>query len=529
LYIPRFVGGGMYENVGNDSAFYDFYISEGASPLQAKEAVKSAPMYWGSQPIVEAPAYIGAVVLFLFVFALFLVKGRLKWWLIGGTILALLLSYGKNLGFLTDFFIDFVPFYNKFRAVTSIQVVLELCIPILAIFGLVRLFNDYEKDENKVKALKLSALISAGLVILFLAFRYTGILDFEGLRDASFKQNYGPDFLKAIIEDRKSIFTKDSLRTIILVMLSAGTIYLFLKKKLSETRVVIVFAVLILFDLVGVDRRYVNTENFVSARQVKKPFQETPADLQILKDDSHHKVLDLTSSGARASFFHNSLSGYHAAKLGRYDELFDFYIARNNMNVLNMLNTKYIIAQDDKQRPFPYVNEDANGNAWFVEELKIKNSANEEIQALDSLNTKRVAVIDRTEVEYYKNFTHTQATSKIKKFNHTVDSLASINLTEHRPNYLKYESKNLKDGFAVFSEIYYKNGWNAYIDGETAPIYRVNYVLRGLEIPKGMHQVEFKFEPQVVKTGSTISMATSILLGLIVLGGLFFEFRKKNA
>jgi len=271
LFIPRLVGGGMSENVGKDSAFYDFYISQGASPLQAKGAVKAAPMYWGSQPIVEAPAYIGAVVLFLFVFALFLVRGRLKWWLVGGTIVSLLLSYGKNLGFLTDFFIDHVPFYDKFRAVTSIQVVLELCIPLLAIFGLSRLFNDFEKDQQKNKALLFSLAITAGLALLFLLFRYTGILDFEGVRDTSFKQNYGPDFLNAIVEDRKSIFTKDTLRSLVLVLLSGGIIYLFLNKKLSEVKVIIAFTLLIVFDLAGVDRRYVNTENFVSARQVARP------------------------------------------------------------------------------------------------------------------------------------------------------------------------------------------------------------------------------------------------------------------
>ena len=516
LYIPRFVGGGMSENVGKDSALYNFYISQGASPLQAKEAVKSAPMYWGEQPIVEAPAYVGAVVLFLFVLALFLVKGRLKWWLVGGTILALLLSYGKNLGFLTDFFIDYIPFYDKFRAVTSIQVVLELCIPVLAIFGLVRLFNDYEKAEDKFKALKFSFAITAGFALMFLVFRYTGTFDFEGIRDASFKQNYGPDFLKAIVEDRKSIFTKDSLRTLLLVILSAGTVYLFLKKKLSETKVIIVFAVLILFDLVGVDRRYVNTENFVSARQVENPFQKTPADEQILKDDSHYRVLDLTSGGGRASFFHNSLSGYHAAKLKRYDELFDFYIARNNMNVLNMLNTKYIIAEDEKQRPFPYVNEDANGNAWFVEELREVSSANEEIQALDSLDTKKVAVTTQ----------YPPVDIMLDKF--VVDSLASIEIVEYRPNYIKYDSKNLKDGFAVFSEVYYGNGWNAYIDEEFVSHNRVNYVLRGLEIPKGKHIVEFKFEPEVVETGSSITLASSVLLGLLLIGGLFYRFKKKQ-
>ncbi|OIQ23955.1 YfhO family protein [Lacinutrix sp. MedPE-SW] len=513
LYIPRLLGGGMSENVGKDSAFYDFYISQGASPLQAKDAVKTAPLYWGSQPIVEAPAYVGAVVLFLFVFALFLIKGRLKWWIVGGAVISLLLSYGKNLEFLTNFFIDYVPFYDKFRAVTSIQVILELCIPILAIFGLTRLFNNFEKEEQKKKALLYSVSITAGLAVIFLLFRYTGILDFEGGRDASFKQNYGPDFLNAIVEDRKSIFTTDTLRSLILVLLSGSIIYLFINKKISEVKVIIAFAALIIFDLVGVDRRYVNTENFVSARQVSQPFQANAADAQILNDKENFRVFDVASGGAKASFFHNSLTGYHAAKLKRYDELFDFYIAQNNLNVLNMLNTKYIIAPDESQKPYPYLNKDANGNAWFIEDLKKVNSANEEITSLANLDTKKEAVYTNEET----------LNSKYK-----VDSLASISVLEYKPNYIKYESKNLNDGYAVFSEIYYKEGWHAYIDGTKAPFNRVNYVLRGMQIPKGRHIIEFKFEPEVVQQGITISLASSGVLLLLIIGGLFYSLKQKN-
>ncbi|WP_313791381.1 hypothetical protein [Lacinutrix neustonica] len=303
LFIPRLLGGGMGENVGEDSAFYAFYLAQGASPAQAKEAAESVPTYWGDQPIVEAPAYVGAGILFLFVFALFLVKGRLKWWLVAGTLVSLLLSYGKNLGFLTDFFIDFVPLYDKFRAVTSIQVILELCIPVLAIFGLVRLFNDYEKDENKIKALKFSVLITAGMAVIFLISRYTGILgfNFEGARDASFKANYGKPFLDAIVTDRKMIFTKDTLRSLLFVLLSGGIIYLFIKKKWSEVKVIIAFAVLIVFDQVGVDRRYVNTENFVASRYVQKPFQTNTADKKIFSDHGNFRVYDISSGEGRAT------------------------------------------------------------------------------------------------------------------------------------------------------------------------------------------------------------------------------------
>ena len=523
LYIPRLLGGGNGEDVGKDSEMYKFYTTIGASPVEALREVKNTPTYWGNQPIVEAPAYIGAVVLFLFVFALFLVKGRLKWWLVAGTILSLLLSYGKNLGFLTDFFIDYVPMYNKFRAVSSIQVLLELCIPILAIFGLVRLFNDFETDEDKLKALKFSALIAGGIALLFLIFKSS--FDFVGANDGYYRQaygEYGQSFVDALRKDRKSIFTQDTIRTLILVMLSVGTIFMFVKKKLSENLLVVAFAILILFDLVGVDRRYVNNDNFVSAIQVKKPFQPNAADLEIMKDDSHYRVFDVTSGAARASYFHNSLSGYHAAKLKRFDELFDFHITKNNMNVLNMLNTKYIIAYDDKGNIFPYTNDDANGNAWFVNTVQRLENPNQEIKALDSLETKTKAIL----TDNLSDDSYPKTVAKLSK-DYVVDSIANIQLTNFKPNYLKYTSNNSNTGFAVFSEIYYGKGWQAFIDGEQVPHLRVDYVLRGIEIPKGEHQIEFKFEPQVIKTGSRIALASSIFLALLLVLGLFYEFKKK--
>lgn len=519
LYIPKFMGGGNSEDVGKDSETYKAYINVGASPIEALEASRNAPMYWGQQPIVEAPAYVGAVIIFLFVLGLFLVKGRLKWWLVGGIVVSLLLSYGKNLGFLTDFFIDYVPLYNKFRAVSSIQVILELCIPVLGIFALVRLFNDFQKDEEKLQALKYTLGITAGLAIIFLLFR-SALFDFEGLRDDQYIEAYGEPFMNAIIEDRKALFTEDTLRTLVLVLLSAGTIFLFLKKKISQNLTIIVFAVLLLFDLVSVDRQYVNNDNFTSALRVDKPYQVNAADKEILKDKEHFRVLDMSSEGqrkpGRASYFHNSLLGYHAAKLGRYNDLLDFYVYENNLNVLNMLNTKYIIAQDENGI-FPYTNPDANGNAWFISRLKIVTDANKEIKALDSLDTKTVAVI-RDELVSENDL----------KQNYSIDSKASIQLKEVKPNYLKYESRNLYDGLAVFSEIYYEQGWNAYLNGNLVPHFRVNYVLRALEIPKGNHTVEFKFEPKVVETGSKVALASSVILGLLLLLGLFYEIKRRQ-
>ena len=520
LYIPKFMGGGNREDVGKDSETYKAYINLGASPIEALEASRNAPMYWGDQTIVEAPAYVGAVIIFLFVLGLFLIKGRLKWWLVGGTILSLLLSYGKNFGFLTDSFIDYVPLYNKFRAVSSIQVILELCIPVLGIFALVRLFNDFQKEEEKLKALKYSVLITAGLALVFLLFKST-LFSFESFRDDQYIQAYGQPFIDAIIEDRKSLLTADSLRTLILVLLSAGTVYFFLKKKLSETLTVVVFAILLLFDLVSVDRQYVNSDNFVSAIKVDKPYQANAADKEILKDKGHFRVLDMSSEGqskpGRAAYFHNSLFGYSAARMGRYNELLDFHVYKNNMNVLNMLNTKYIIVEEQGQI-FPYTNTEANGNAWFVSKLKIVNTANEEIIALDSLDTKTTAVLEKVMA----------STNKLKP-TYRVDSIALIQLKEHKPNYLKYESNNANDGLAVFSENYYGQGWNAYIDGNLMPHFRVNYVLRALEIPKGNHSIEFKFEAEVVGTGSKVALTSSAIFGVLLLLGIFYEYKQRKA
>ncbi|WP_204345273.1 YfhO family protein [Psychroserpens algicola] len=529
LFVPRLFGGGNYEDVGKESEIYQFFRTIGASPTEALEQAQNAPTYWGSQPIVEAPAYVGAVVIFLAIFALFLLKGRLKWWLVGGILMSWILSIGKNWFFvtnpdpdsnpITNFFINYVPLYDKFRAVSSIQVLLELCIPVLAIFGLVKLFNDFDKDERKLKALKFSLAIAGGLALVFLLFKSV-LFDFVGANDGYFRNaygQYGQGFVDALRDDRKTFFTQDTLRTLVLVLLSAGAIFMFLKKKLSETLVVGIFAILIVFDLVGVDRRYVNTDNFIAGIKVEKPYLANAADKEIMQDDSYFRVWDISTEGSRApakaAYFHNSLNGYHAAKLKRFEELYDFHISRNNMNVLNMLNTKYIIAEEEG-KVFPFVNEDANGNAWFVTEIEKLASANDEIRALDSLQTNRKAVT---------------TSSELSSKTYVVDSTSRINLIDYKPNYLKYTSTNNNDGFAVFSEMYYAHGWQATIDGNAVPIQRVNYALRGLQVPAGNHSIEFKFEPKVVQTGSMIALMSAIILGLLLVGGLWFGFKHKES
>ena len=516
VFVPRLFGGSNNEPIATDAVSVQqmqrmFKISK-----QEAQDFSGQLMYWADQSYVAAPAYIGAVVIFLFVLALFLVKGRMRRWVVIGGVLVLLLSWGKNFMFLTDLFIDYVPLYNKFRAVSSIQVILEMIIPLFAVFGLYRFVQDYESKEEKLKALKYTVAITAGLSVLFYLLKGSAF-NFVSPRDGQLIESYGPDFIKAIKEQRELLFTNDVLRTLVFVLLAAAALWLHLKDKLKENALLLVIGCLIVFDLVGVDKRYVNQDDFVNAREVNEPFNMSSADKQILKDESHYNVLDLSGNpfnSARASYFHNAFGGYHAAKPKRASDLFEFYVAKNKISVVNMLNIKYII-QENKGQHVALNNPYANGNAWFINTLNIVENSDEEILALDTLNLKNEAVISTR-----LSFLTTKSYQK--------DSLAKINLTSYKPNHLVYESKNAHDGFTVFSEMYYEKGWNATIDGVAVPILKVNYALRGLDIPKGNHEIEFKFEPQVIQTGSTITLATSILLLLLLLGGLFFEKRKSE-
>jgi len=512
LFIPRFMGGGNREDIGKDSETYKAFRALGATPIQALQESKQAPMYWGDQPIVEAPAYIGAVVIFLFVLALFLYQGRFKWWLIAGVLMSLLLSYGKNLSFLTDFFIDYVPLYNKFRAVSSIQVLLELCIPLLAALGLAELFHKDRSSKTKLEALKKSLGIVAGLTVVFLIFK-NSLFDFVGSSDGQFKEYYGASFVEALRLDRSAIFTEDALRTLLLVLAVGGLIFTYLKQKISQNTTIVILGLLLILDLVGVDRRYVNNDNFVSALNVDRPYQASTIDKELLKDTTNFRVLDRSDNSTKSSYFHNSIEGYHAAKLRRFKAVQEFYIDKTNFEVLNMLNTKYIIYQNKEGEVLYFENENTNGNAWFVDAIESFESPDEEILALDKINTKTTAIANASDL-------------KSKRF--VKDSMASIQLVDYKLNHLVYETKTTEDGFAVFSEVYYKNGWNATIDGVEVKHYNVNYILRGLEIPKGTHTVVFKFNPSVVTTGSNISLVSSILLVLLILGQGILIYRKPS-
>lgn len=513
LLVPRFMGGGTVEKLGKNSNTYEF-VKSIAGKKQADGFTEQVLTYWGDQTIIEAPAYIGAVIFFFFFLGVFLVKGRLKYWLVATTVFSILMSWGRNFEFLTNFFIDYVPLYNKFRAVSSIQVIAELCVPLLGVLAIKEFFSKEVSDIDKKVALKRAFYVTGGLILVGLSFALMG--SFEGIRDASYAQYEG--LIDAVIADRKSMLYTDSFRSIALIGLSFGVLWFFLKGKIDQTKAIIAFSVLIIFDLVQVNLRYVNKDDFARAIRIEKPFVASQVDKQIQKDKSHYRVANFSGDpfqDGRTSYYHKSIGGYHAAKLGRYQDLIDFQLANNNMEVFNMLNTKYfIIGSGNKQRV--QINPDANGNVWFVDSIRYVNSADEEINALDSLKTKIEATFDKT------NFK-----GKIR-FNAEQDSIATIKLTEYSLNALKYESKSSTDQFAVFSEIYYKDGWNAYLDGKLTPHYRVNYVLRGMQIPAGEHSIEFKFEPQVIETGSTISLISYGFLLLLPVGWFLLEKKRKK-
>jgi hypothetical protein len=310
----------------------------------------------------------------------------------------------------------------------------------------------------------------------------------------------------------------DLLRSLVLVTLAAGVVWFYLKERIKANILILILGILIVVDLVGVDLRYVNKEDFVSKRKMAAPFPETMADLQIAKDKAIYRVYNPQEglNGASTSYYHKSIGGYHAAKPARLQDLFDFYIYKGNLGILNMLNVKYVIQQDEEGNGIPTLNPDANGNAWFVNKLIEVKSANEEIKALENLDVKNEAIVN------------TSRFTTINRFNFHTDSLATVALTAYAPNHLTYRSANPNAGVIVFSEMYYDHGWNVYIDGQPKDHFRVNYVLRALLVPGGDHTIEFKFEPQIIEKGSQITLASSIVLGLIVLGGIIYSLRRSS-
>ena len=518
LIIPDFHGGSSHGKLSENSEVAKVLKQNNIPQSQVNDLLKGMPTYWGTQPFTSGPVYVGAIVFFLFVFGLILIKGNLKWWLLAGTILSILLAWGKNFPFLTDLFLHYFPGYNKFRAVSMTLVIAELTMPILAFVALNELFkNKYEKPQL-LKALKISLYFVGGFVLLFLLVP-GAFFNFSGPSDVSYSQSFPKWLMDALVADRESMLRMDALRSLIFILLAAGVMWAFIAGKLQKSYVFALITLFVLVDMWPVDKRYLSNDDFVSASTMDRPYKMTQADELILKDkDPNFRVLNLTGdpfADARTSYFHKSIGGYHGAKLRRYQELYEHQIQKNfNIQVLNMLNTKYIIQPDKNNKPTVTPNMGYLGNAWFVPQVEMVENADQELDALTDFDPAKTAVVDKRFEKDLEGFTPSN------------DTTASIQLIEYAPNQLKYQSNTSKDQLAVFSEIYYDKGWNAYVDGEKVPYFRANYVLRAMVVPAGKHLIEFKFEPRVYAIGEKVSFASSLLVILLVLGFAGMELKK---
>tara|TARA_B000000475_G_scaffold50938_1_gene39589 strand:- start:2318 stop:4714 length:2397 start_codon:yes stop_codon:yes gene_type:complete len=496
LIFPRFMGGGSSETIRESSKLMEFIRS--LEPNQAQQVYQFSKMYWGNQPIVAAPAYLGISIFFIFLISLLLVNDLNRKWIVISVIISLILSWGKNFSVLTDFMIDSFPLYDKFRAVSSIQVIIEFCIPFLAVLGLKNFFSNDFDEKKKLNSLKYVSVFLISLILIFYVFGGY-ILDFKS--DFEIFSQY-PEILNLIIEERKYLFEYDLIRSLIIVISVAIILFLFLKKLIKANVSLALLTIVLIFDLWDVNKSYVNADQFVNSTNVISPFTKAIYDEAILRDKSDFRVYEPQRgfSNARTSYFHKSIAGYHAAKPKRIQNLYDFYISNNNMKILSMLNVKYLI-QISEDNPLGVTRNPNNlGNAWFIEETKIVDSADEELLNLNQVELKSICI--------------TQDQS-LKGLNYKLDNRNSIELVKRKANELVYKSSTTSTQFAVFSEAFYKKGWQAYIDNKPVSHYKVNYLLRGLIIPEGDHEIVFKFYPEIVKSGVYISIVSYLILFMI--------------
>ncbi len=487
--------------------------------------------YWGDKQITSGPWYFGAIICFLFVLGLFIVKNRMKWWILSASLLCLILSFGRHLPFLSDLFFNYFPLYNKFRAVESILVITGFLVPVLAILAVKEIAFHTEDPKKLNKSLLYSLYIIGGLLLILIAIP-TVLLDFKTQNHNAFieqltqitngDRTFADSIAKALIDDRISLARMDALRSLFFVLLGAGLIWALIRKKINPQISFILLAAVILIDLWNIDRRYLNNDKFVDKSVLAQQFKPRDVDQLIMRDQSHFRVLDLSSGNPFAnstpSYFHKSLGGYHAAKLKRYQELLDKqFNGAINEDVLDMLNTKYVITADQNGEKETMKNRStAAGNAWFVQNVEYVKNADEEMMAISSFDPKKVMVV-------HQEF---KPLIDVRKIGY--DGNAFIRLTDYHPDRLTYEYSSGRDALAVFSEIWYDKGWNAYVDGEKIPYFRADYILRAAQLPGGNHKLEFKFEPASYYTGETISLIASILLVLILGYAIFSESRRKS-
>ena len=536
LLVPNFKGGASTALSQSETAMSK------ANPLYSS-LYGSLTQYFGTQPMTSGPVYVGAFVLFLFVLGCFIVKGPLKWALIGATFFSIVLSWGKNFMPLTDFFIDYVPLYNKFRAVSSILVIAEFTIPLLAIFALKRLLEEPEILKQEKKPLGISLLLTAGIALLLavapgsIGSGYVPAQEAQMLQNAVNQQMIPANELSGILanlgEMRAELVSSDALRSFIIIGIGCSLLWLYASGKLRSSLTIAGIIILCLADMWGVNKRYLNDAQFVPHSIRTETFTKTNTDELILQDTSlDYRVLNFATStfdDNNTSYWHKSVGGYHPAKLRRYQEMIEHHISpemqaaykaiataggemdsvdANKFRVLNMLNTKYFIFPAGQQRQtVPILNPHAYGNAWFVNKVQYVNNANEEIDALDSIIPTETAVVDARFKDVLKGTTESYK-----------DSLSSIRLTSYAPNRLTYETNNAQDGIAVFSEIYYPDGWHVTIDGQPAELARADYILRTMYVPAGQHTIEMRFDPTSlhVTEGIAYGALALLVIGIIV-------------
>ncbi|NCB83554.1 MAG: hypothetical protein EOM44_03520 [Bacteroidia bacterium] len=535
LLIPDFMGGASTGKLSLKSETAGHLKNLGVPDGQIKQIVTQLPLYRGTQPGTSGPVYLGAIVIFLFVLSFFVVDKKLKWWLVPMIILTMMLSWGKNFMPLTDFFIDYVPMYNKFRAVSMTLFATGFGIALLAFLAMKEVYEGNISKEKLTKSITVSALITGGICLVFaLVPSLAG--SFVSPQDAQFQGDYA--FLKDTLPlDRQSLLRSDAFRSLVFIILGAFVLWSFVKGFLKKNVSIALLAFFILIDLFPVAKRYLNDDNFESKRPTQL-VQKTPADEAILQDKSQFRILDATVdifNDATPSYFHKNIGGYHAAKLRRYQELINMQLTGeigklfgafgsattaesitpvfDSLRVMNMLNMKYVIY--NKQAP-PLVNPYHNGNAWFVNNIRIAQDANEEMKLLGEIDTRHELVIDKSLTSALP--------SKV-----TPDSTAKISLKSYAPNHLIYSVDTKTDQVAVFSEIYYDKGWKATIDGNEVPYTRVNYLLRAMPLKAGSYDVEFRFAPGSYSTGNLLALISSVLLIIGLATYLFLFFRKKKS
>lgn len=528
LLIPNFKGGGS-------GAIGEHKEALKSVPSQYRQQVANMDSYFGDQPFTSGPVYVGAIVCFLFVLGLFVLQGPTKWALVISFLLTLTLSWGKYFMGLTNFFLDYVPMYNKFRAVSSILVDVEFIMPLVAFWTLHQILNKTESLEKLWKPVLYSGAIVGGFCLLSVispdlvnTFSKTDELEKTtqqyvayGAGSEQEVKTFLGQMLPYVEEAREAVFTADALRSFFFVFIGFVLLALFVKDKIKANVVMIGIGVLVFLDMWSVNKRYLNEKNYVNKNKMERPVEKTAVDEQILADpDLYYRVYNTTmrpDQDSKTSYYHKSLGGYHAAKLRRYQDMIDYHFNRGNRNVFNMLNTKYYIVKDQNGALSARINPEALGNAWFVHQYKLVQNADSEIMALTAFNPSETAIVD----QIFK--------SQVDKHKFATDSMAKITLTAYKPNQLTYSYESAIPQFTVFSDIYYKDGWNAYLDGQKVNYFRVNYVLRAMIIPSGKHTIEFKFEPETYYMGEKVSFASSsvlILLLLVALGSIGVKWFK---